>query len=61
MNITYMSNSEMSDPSNLILNCLLHYIQIATIIEITNYELNFQLPYAVTFLPNVVGEPIQSL
>jgi hypothetical protein len=61
MNLSYMSNSEISDPSNLILKSLLHYFQIATIIGLTNYELNFQLPYVVTFLPNVVGEPIQSL
>ncbi len=53
-----MSNSEISDPSNLILKSLLHYFQIVTIVGLANYELNFKLPYVVTFFPNVIGEPI---
>ncbi len=56
-----MSNSEISDPSNLILKSLLHYVQIITILGLTNYELNFTLSYGVTFLPNMIGKPIQSL
>ncbi len=28
---------------------------------LTNYELGFEIPYSVSFLPNVIGEPINSL
>jgi hypothetical protein len=51
----------MTDLSNLVLKGLLHYFQIITILGLSNYELDFSIPYMVTFFPNIIGEPVQSL
>jgi hypothetical protein len=61
MNIMSLGNSQLNDQSNYLIKNLIHYLQIISIIEINRFTFHFEIPYSITILPRIIGEPIQSL
>lgn len=40
---------------------LMHYFQIITITELLTFGIDFEIPYGVSFLPSIIGDPINGL
>jgi hypothetical protein len=56
-----MSSSESTDIGSMLLKSLLHYVQIVSVLGLNTIGLGFTVPYAISFLPNIIGEPINTM
>jgi hypothetical protein len=61
MHILHMSRSELGGIGSQISSSLLHYMQIVMTLKMNNYGFGYTIPLEIQFLPNIIGDPIQSL
>ncbi len=54
-------NCSSNSTTTIYLKCLVHYFQIFTILGLDKFSLNLEIPQIITFLPNLIGEPIKAM